>query len=230
MDSFFDHQFLSETRKIVAIDEAGRGPLAGPVCSCCVFLEKEEEDLLLSELPFLDDSKKTSREKRKRIVRWTLDHRIPFAIGMADVEEIDCENILRATEKSMERAVAKLGLPFSLALVDGAHLRLNFPHRLVPKGDAVSVRIALATNLAKHYRDSLMESYDTQYPRYGFAEHKGYGTLKHRKAIREYGASPFHRLTFAPLCRETDLATLWAWVAGGEISSHRYEIILKKRG
>lgn len=229
MDISFDRRFLSETETIIAMDEAGRGPLAGPVYSCCVLLRKEEEERLLSDIPFVDDSKKTSPEKRKQIVKWVLARNIPFAIGTASVEEIDCENILRATEKSMERAVENLGLTFSLALVDGNHLRLSFPHLLIPKGDTTSMRIALASNLAKYYRDGLMESYDKEDPRYGFAQHKGYGTAKHRKAIGEYGATPFHRLTFAPIYKETDFATLSEWLSNGEISSQRYESILRKR-
>ena len=229
MDTSFDRKFLSETQAIIAMDEVGRGPLAGPVTSCCVFLRSEEEAVLLAEIPYLDDSKKTSPKKRKQIAEWVLDRRIPFAIGVASVEEIDCENILRATEKSMERAVENLALPFSLALVDGNHLRLSFPHILIPKGDATSVRIALASNLAKYDRDSQMESYDNVDPRFGFAKHKGYGTARHLQAIRDYGATPFHRLTFAPLYRDTDLETLSEWRVSGAISLQRFESILKKK-
>ena len=174
---------------IVGVDEAGRGPLAGPVVAAAVLLCE-------GGITGLDDSKKLSAKRRAELEA-QIKARCRWGVGEASVEEIDRINILQATFLAMERAMAQLAPPPELALIDGNRSKdFGLPVRTIVKGDSLSASIAAASILAKVTRDRLMEQYDEQYPQYGFAVHKGYGTKRHYAALREYGPCPIHRQTF----------------------------------
>lgn len=176
---------------ICGVDEAGRGPLAGPVCAAAVILPR---DLQISGL---NDSKKLSAKKRNELYDVILCEAEAYAIAFASEMEIDEINILQATFLAMERAVLQLEVRPDLVLVDGNRApHLPLPVKTVVKGDSLSANIAAASILAKVTRDRLMEKMDGIYPQYGFAVHKGYGTKRHYEALREYGPSPVHRQTF----------------------------------
>lgn len=176
---------------ICGVDEAGRGPLAGPVCAAAVILPRE------LKIPGLNDSKKLTDKKRRELYDVIIDQALAYGIAMASEQEIDEINILQATFLAMERAVAKLTVRPDLALVDGnREPRLPLPVKTVVKGDSRSANIAAASILAKVTRDKLLEEVDVQYPAYGFAIHKGYGTKRHYEALREHGPCPIHRMTF----------------------------------
>lgn len=176
---------------ICGVDEAGRGPLAGPVCAAAVILPRD------MEIPGLNDSKKLTDKKRRELYDVIVAGAEAFGIAFASEQEIDEINILQATFLAMERAVAQLGIRPDLALVDGnREPHLPLPVKTVVKGDSLSANIAAASILAKVTRDRLMEEQDAMYPQYGFSIHKGYGTKRHYEALREYGPSPIHRLTF----------------------------------
>ena len=176
---------------ICGVDEAGRGPLAGPVCAAAVVLP---EGL---EIPGLTDSKKLTDKKRRELFPIIQEQAIAYGIGLASHEEIDEINILQATYLAMERALAQLHTKPDIALVDGNRAKdFGLPVRTVVKGDSLSANIAAASVLAKVTRDNLMLELAQQYPEYGFEVHKGYGTKAHYEALRQYGASPIHRVTF----------------------------------
>ncbi len=176
---------------VCGIDEAGRGPLAGPVCAAAVILPRE------LEIAGLNDSKKLTDKKRRELYDIITEQAVSYGIAMASEQEIDEINILQATFLAMERAVAKLLSKPDLALVDGnREPHLPLPVKTVVKGDSRSANIAAASILAKVTRDLLMEELDEKYPAYGFAVHKGYGTKRHYEALREYGPCPIHRMTF----------------------------------
>lgn len=178
---------------IAGIDEAGRGPLAGPVVAGAVILPPEE-DLVL---PGVNDSKKLTHLQRARLLEEIKGKAFAWAVGIADVETIDRINILEATKLAMQRAVEKLDPAPQILLIDALRLpRLKQPQRAIIKGDALSVSIAAASIVAKETRDAMMIALDTAYPEYGFASNKGYGSAKHIEAIRQYGPSPVHRRTF----------------------------------
>ncbi len=174
------------------VDEAGRGPLAGPVYAAAVILPPE---------PIIDgvnDSKKLSEKKREALFDVICDKAIAYCIATASVEEIDTHNILQATFLAMQRAVEGLKVPPQFALIDGnrAPSGLTIPCQTVVKGDSLSASIAAASILAKVSRDRHLLELDKQYPQYAFAKHKGYGTKAHYEALAQYGPSPVHRLTF----------------------------------
>lgn len=176
---------------ICGVDEAGRGPLAGPVCAAAVVLPKG------LEIPGLTDSKKLTDKKRRELFPIIQEQAIAYGIGLASHEEIDEINILQATYLAMERALAQLHTKPDIALVDGNRAKdFGLPVRTVVKGDSLSANIAAASVLAKVTRDNLMLELAQQYPEYGFEVHKGYGTKAHYEALRQYGASPIHRVTF----------------------------------
>lgn len=176
---------------ICGVDEAGRGPLAGPVCAAAVILPK---DLLI---PGLDDSKKLSDKRRRELFPLIQEQAIAYGIGIATHEEIDRINILQATFLAMERAMANLCVKPELALIDGNREKdFGVPVQTVVKGDSLSANIAAASILAKVTRDCMMEQLAEKYPGYGFEIHKGYGTKAHYDALRTYGPSPIHRMTF----------------------------------
>lgn len=176
---------------ICGVDEAGRGPLAGPVCAAAVILPPD------LDIPGLNDSKKLTDKKRRELYDVILDKAVSYGIALVDEITIDEINILQATFLAMERAVAQLSVCPDLALVDGNRApALPVPVKTVIKGDSLSASIAAASILAKVTRDRLMEELDETYPAYGFAVHKGYGTKRHYEALAEFGPSLVHRMTF----------------------------------
>ena len=176
---------------ICGVDEAGRGPLAGPVCAAAVILPPE------AELPGLNDSKKLSEKKREQLFPEIQRLALAWSVAFASVEEIEERNILGATMLAMNRAISGLSLRPELALIDGNRNReIQVPSRCVVHGDARCASIAAASILAKVSRDRLMVELAREYPQYGFDRHKGYGTSAHYAALREYGPCPAHRPSF----------------------------------
>ena len=176
---------------ICGVDEAGRGPLAGPVCAAAVILPPE------AELPGLNDSKKLSEKKREQLFPEIQRLALAWSVAFASVEEIEERNILGATMLAMNRAISGLSLKPELALIDGnRNQEIQVPSRCVVHGDARCASIAAASILAKVSRDRLMVELAREYPQYGFDRHKGYGTRAHYAALREYGPCPAHRPSF----------------------------------
>src|SRR5487761_2220282 len=192
-------QYLS---RVAGVDEAGRGPLAGPVVAAAAILPARwAESGLPAGLAGLNDSKQLTEAQREKFFAFiTGCGEIEFAIAQADAAVIDAINILQATHRAMNDALAQLNPPPHHALVDGRPVRtMRVPQTAIVKGDARSYSIAAASVLAKVTRDRLMLDYHAQFPEYGFAQHKGYGTAKHLAAIAQFGACPIHRRSFAPL-------------------------------
>ena len=176
---------------VAGMDEAGRGPLAGPVVAAAVILDPE------NPVYGVDDSKKLSPKKRAALKVEIEAKAISVGVGIVDVETIDSINILEATKLAMKKAVEALDPPPQLLLIDAVRLKdLPIEQRSIIKGDALSVSIAAASIIAKETRDEMLRAYDELYPEYGFASHKGYGTKQHMDAIREFGPLPIHRKTF----------------------------------
>lgn len=176
---------------VCGIDEAGRGPLAGPVCAAAVILPPN------LEIEGLNDSKKLSDKRRRALYDVIVEQAVAYGIAFADEQEIDTVNILQATFLAMRRAVEQLSAQPEFALVDGNRdPGLTIPTETIVGGDGKSANIAAASILAKVTRDRYMEQMAEQYPQYGFEIHKGYGTKRHYAAIEEFGASPIHRKTF----------------------------------
>ena len=176
---------------VCGIDEAGRGPLAGPVCAAAVILPLD------CAIPGLNDSKKLTEKKREALYPVICERALAWGVGWASAQEIDQINILQATFLAMERAVEQLKLQPGWVLVDGNRMPpLGIPGETVVKGDAQCASIAAASILAKVSRDRLLREWDEQYPEYGFGKHKGYGTKAHYQAIRTYGLLPIHRRSF----------------------------------
>ena len=176
---------------VCGVDEAGRGPLAGPVCAAAVILPPH------LEIPGLDDSKKLTDKRRRELFPIIKEQAIAYGIGLASHEEIDEINILQATFLAMERALAQLTVRPDMALIDGNREKdFGLPVQTVVKGDSRSANIAAASILAKVTRDEIMEAMAENYPQYGFEIHKGYGTKAHYEALRTYGHSPIHRMSF----------------------------------
>ena len=191
--------------RVAGVDEAGRGPLAGPVVAAAAILPSRwAESGLPAELTGLNDSKQLTESQREKYFEFlTRCAEIEFGIALVDAGVIDEINILQATHRAMNDALAKLNPLPPHALVDGRPVKtLRVPQTAIVKGDARSFSIATASVLAKVTRDRMMLAYAAQFPEYGFAEHKGYGTAKHLAAIGKFGACPIHRMTFAPLKRE----------------------------
>lgn len=187
---------------LAGIDEAGRGPLAGPVIAAAVSIPRERlERDAAGLLAGLTDSKQLTAARRDHFFAIiTSDPAFAFSVGTAEVEEIDALNILRATHLAMARAVEALPRPVDLLLVDGRPVPgLPAPSQSIVKGDANSLLIAAASVIAKVTRDRRMEQLDRQYPGYGLSVHKGYGTAAHLAALRRLGPSPIHRRSFAPV-------------------------------
>lgn len=191
----------SKGGSLVGVDEAGRGPLAGPVVAACVILPQD------AFIPGLADSKTLSARQRGELFKQILEVALDYGVGIVGPEEIDELNIFQATQVAMAQAIKGVKVPYELVLVDGNQpcRILSVPQKPVIRGDALSVSIAAASIIAKETRDSLMIEADALYPGYGFAQHKGYGTTEHLKALVQLGPSPIHRRSFAPvaaLCRE----------------------------
>lgn len=176
---------------ICGVDEAGRGPLAGPVCAAAVILPPH------LEIPGLTDSKKLTDKKRRELFPIIKEQALAYGIGMASEQEIDEINILQATFLAMQRALDQLNIKPDLALIDGNREKdFGVPVKTVVKGDSLSMNIAAASILAKVTRDDLMVKMAEEYPHYGFEIHKGYGTKAHYAALTAHGPSPIHRITF----------------------------------
>ena len=182
------------TGLMAGVDEAGRGPLAGPVVAAAVILDE------LNPIQGLADSKVLTALRREKLFDEIRDKALCCSIGEASVEEIERLNILQATLLAMRRAVEGLRLKPKLVLVDGNRLPiLTMRAEAIVKGDSLVPAISAASILAKVHRDRWCTDYDLQYPQYGFAQHKGYGTAQHLAALREHGACPEHRKTFRPV-------------------------------
>ena len=176
---------------LCGVDEAGRGPLAGPVCAAAVILPHG------IEIKGLNDSKKLTEKKREELFSIIIENAVSYGIAFASVAEIEEHNILGATYMAMNRAIAQLSQAPELALIDGNQTKgIEHNCRSIVGGDAKCASIAAASILAKVTRDRLMLEYAEKYPQYGFASHKGYGTAEHYAALREYGHCEIHRLSF----------------------------------
>ncbi len=176
---------------VAGIDEAGRGPLAGPVVAACVMLP---ENCLIEGV---NDSKKLSPAKRDKLYDIILDRAVSYGIGIVDEKLIDEINILNATKLAMKMAVEQMDLKPDILLIDAIKLDdLDIPQTPIIKGDELSISIAAASIIAKVYRDRMITEADSQYPEYGFKKHKGYGTAEHINAIKKYGICPIHRISF----------------------------------
>ena len=188
----YEKQALAQGYRFVCgVDEAGRGPLAGPVCAAAVILPAH------LEIPGLNDSKKLTDKKRRELFPIIKEQAIAYGIGLASHEEIDQINILQATFLAMQRAIDQLEGKAEFALIDGNREKdFGLPVMTVVKGDSRSANIAAASILAKVTRDDILEEQAKLYPQYGFEIHKGYGTKAHYEALRTYGPSPIHRMTF----------------------------------
>jgi ribonuclease HII len=186
-----DSHFAEGIQIICGVDEAGRGPLAGPVCAAAVILPEH------LEIPGLTDSKKLTDKKRRELFPIIKEQAVAYGIGLASEAEIDEINILQATFLAMQRALDQLKVKPDLALIDGNREKdFGIPVRTVVKGDSLSMNIAAASILAKVTRDDLMVQMAEQYPEYGFEIHKGYGTKAHYAALTEHGPCAIHRMTF----------------------------------
>ena len=188
----YEHEAFADGFELVCgVDEAGRGPLAGPVCAAAVILPKDVQ------IDGLNDSKKLTDKKRRELFPIITEQAVAYGIAFADEKEIDEINILQATFRAMARAMNALDPKPQLALIDGNRAAdFGLPVRTIVKGDSLSASIAAASILAKVTRDRLMEEYAERYPQYGFEVHKGYGTKRHYAALREFGPCEIHRMTF----------------------------------
>lgn len=188
-----DKEFFDKGIKYIAgIDEAGRGPLAGPVVVASVILPQD------SMIEGINDSKKVSEAKREKLYDLIINEAISYGIGIIYQDEIDEINILQATKKGLTEAIKQMEIKPNIIMVDALSGidTLGIPYKSIIKGDAKCYSIAAASILAKVTRDRIMREWDKIYPEYGFGSHKGYGTAKHITAIREFGPCPIHRRTF----------------------------------
>ena len=186
-----DELYASGVQIICGVDEAGRGPLAGPVCAAAVILPPH------LEIPGLNDSKKLTDKRRRELYPLIKEKALAYGIAFADHKEIDEINILQATYLAMERALAQLSIKPDIALIDGNRAKdFGIPVKTVVKGDSLSANIAAASVLAKVTRDDVMLEMAESFPQYGFEVHKGYGTKSHYEALAECGPCPIHRMTF----------------------------------
>lgn len=194
-------EFSRGKRLICGIDEAGRGPLAGPVVSSAVVFPAFRHDLDFHEWEGLNDSKKLTAKKREGFYNRLLGRPdVHIGIGIISEEIIDKINILKATQLSMRRAVSNLDIKPDCLLIDGMALPdVRIPQKKIIDGDTLSLSIAAASIIAKVTRDNIMRQYHEKYPQYGFDRHKGYGTREHMKRIKEYGPCKIHRRSFYPI-------------------------------
>ena len=187
-----DYEKKYEGKLIAGIDEAGRGPLAGPVVCACVIMPLEK-DLMLEEI---NDSKKLTEKKREKLFDQILERAVAYSIVEIDEKTIDEINILNATKLGMKRALEGLKIKPDIVLIDAVKIESEIPQENIIKGDALSYNIASASILAKVHRDRLMIGLDEKYPQYGFAKHKGYGTKVHIEALKQHGKCEIHRDSF----------------------------------
>ncbi len=187
----FERELLSQGfRYICGVDEVGRGPLAGPVCTCAVVMDLEKI------IEGITDSKKLSEKKREKLAVEIKENAVSYAIAMLDNYKIDELNILNATKECMVHSILSLDVEPDIVLVDALTLDIPYNQKSIIKGDLYSYSIGAASILAKVTRDNLMKEYDKIYPQYDFAGNKGYGTKKHIEAIKEYGLCGIHRRSF----------------------------------
>jgi len=179
--------------RIAGLDEAGRGALFGPVVAAAVILNPKRR------IVGLDDSKKLTAERRLELAERIREHALAWAVAEVDAQRIDAWNIYQASRQAMTAAVLQLAMQPDYLLIDAMQLDLLMEQKSLIKGDARSVSIAAASILAKTHRDARMEEWDAVYPLYGLARHKGYATPDHLEALRQYGPTPLHRHSFAPV-------------------------------
>lgn len=190
----FELEYWSEQKLVIGLDEAGRGPLAGPVVVAGVVFPKGYHH------DGINDSKKVSDKKRRALYEIILHDALAYCICIVDRKRIDEVNIYRATQEAMQRCVNEIGIDIAGVLSDAMPLpECSLPVNAIIKGDSKSISIAAASILAKVTRDCLMEDYDLIYPGYDFSAHKGYGTKKHLEAIDKLGICPIHRHSFEPI-------------------------------
>ncbi len=187
-----DYEKKYQGKLIAGIDEAGRGPLAGPVVCACVIMPLDEDKIIEG----INDSKKLSAKKRDVLYDKIIEKAISYKIVEVDHKTIDEINILQSTRKGMKEAVEGLNITPDIVLIDAVNIDTCLPQESIIKGDTLSYNIAAASILAKVYRDRLMEKLDKKYPEYGFKKHKGYGTKSHIEALKKYGKSEIHRDSF----------------------------------
>ncbi len=197
MENNFDWLFyekdatLKGYKYVCGVDEAGRGPLAGPVCAAAVILPPN------TIIEGVNDSKKLSEKKREQLFDVIKEYAVAYSVAFSTVEEIEDMNILNATMLAMRRAVEGLPVKADFAMIDGNRTpNLDIPCEYIIKGDAKSMSIACASILAKVTRDRLLYEYAKEYPQYSFDKHKGYGTKLHTEAIKKYGPCKYHRMSF----------------------------------
>lgn len=189
----YEYAYLAKgIKNICGVDEVGRGPLAGPVVVCALIMPLADEDIIQG----VNDSKKLSQKKRELLYDLIMDKAICVNLQYADEKVIDEINILNATKKCMTDAINSLEVVPQIALIDAVNIPVICPVEPIIKGDSISYSIACASIVAKVVRDRLMAEYHEQYPHYGFASNKGYGSAQHIQAIREKGACPIHRKSF----------------------------------
>ncbi len=190
-NTYFEHDCWNQDKFPAGIDEAGRGPLAGPVVAAAVILPKH------INLEGINDSKKLSPKKRADLYELIKEKSLSYGIGIIEPEEIDRINILKATLKAMETAVSNLDVSPDVLLIDGINtINLNLPQKTITKGDSKCLSIACASIVAKVTRDKIMVEYDKIYTKYNFRRHKGYATKEHLELIKKHGICEIHRKTF----------------------------------
>ena len=195
MLNFEENYYTEKVNFIVGVDEAGRGPLCGPVVAACCILPRDYKN------EHINDSKKLSEKKREIAYKEIIENALDYGIGIVDAKRIDEINIYEATKEAMHIAISKLKISYDLILTDAMKLQ-NEKVEVIPliKGDAKCECIAAASIIAKVTRDHILEEYDRKYPQYGFKSHKGYGTKKHIEAIKQYGIiKDFHRESYEPI-------------------------------
>ena len=195
MLNFEENYYTEKVNFIVGVDEAGRGPLCGPVVAACCILPRDYKN------EHINDSKKLSEKKREIAYKEIIENALDYGIGIVDAKRIDEINIYEATKEAMHIAISKLKISYDLILTDAMKLQ-NEKVEVIPliKGDAKCECIAAASIIAKVTRDHILEEYDKKYPQYGFKSHKGYGTKRHIEAIKQYGIiKDFHRESYEPI-------------------------------
>ncbi len=185
--------YASDKKIIIGLDEAGRGPMAGPLVVAGVIFKEGYYD------ERINDSKQLSEKKREALFDLIVENALAYYIEVIDVEEVDSLNVYQASKTGMLRCIEKISLKPDFALTDAMPLGDKIEHLSIIKGDALSLSIGAASILAKVTRDRLMKEYDVIYPEYGFAKHKGYPTKAHKEALKTYGVTPIHRRSFAPV-------------------------------
>ncbi len=187
-----DYEKKYQGKLVAGIDEAGRGPLAGPVVCACAIMPMDEDKIIDG----INDSKKLSVKKREELYDKIVGTAIAYSIVEIDEKKIDEINILQATKLGMKKAVESLSVTPDIVLIDAVKIDTALPQDNIIRGDSLSYNIASASILAKVHRDRLMEKLDKKYPEYGFAKHKGYGTKAHIEALKKYGKCKIHRDTY----------------------------------